>query len=154
MRLTQFTDYSLRVALYLAENPGRVCSVREISEWFGISRDHLVKVAHNLARLGFVISTKGRGGGLRLARPAEETSLAEVVKAAESDFHLVECFDAGRSTCRVTRACALKHALQDAMRAFFATLEGRTLASVASPSRLFTAQPKEQSRERTREVPI
>lgn len=128
--------------------------MREISDWFGISRDHLVKVAHNLARLGFVTGTKGRGGGLRLARPADQIRLAEVVKATESDFHMVECFDPGRSTCRITRACALKYVLQDATRAFFATLEGQTLASVASPSRLFTAQPKEQSRERTRKVPV
>jgi Rrf2 family nitric oxide-sensitive transcriptional repressor len=154
MRLTQFTDYSLRVALYLAENPGRACSVREIADWFGISRDHLVKVSHNLAGLGFVTSAKGRGGGLRLARPAAEITLAELVKATEADFHTVECFDAARNTCRITRACRLKHVLGDATRAFLATLEGRTLASVAAPPLSFPKQTKERNDELTREIPV
>lgn len=154
MRLTQFTDYSLRVALYLAENPNRACSVREIAEWFGISRDHLVKVAHSLVRLGFVTSAKGRGGGLRLARPATAITLADIVRATESDFHIVECFDPVRNTCRITRACRLKHVLGDATRAFLATLEGRTLASVAAPIIPITAQAKEHSREHPSEIPL
>ncbi len=154
MRLTQFTDYSLRVALYLAENPGRACSVREIAEWFGISRDHLVKVAHNLARLGFIVSAKGRGGGLRLARPAADITLAELVKATEADFHTVECFDVARNTCRIARGCRLKHVLGDATRAFLTALEGKTLASVAAPSLSFTAHQKEPSRESSREISL
>ncbi len=154
MRLTQFTDYSLRVALYLTENPGRACSVREIADWFGISRDHLVKVAHNLVRLGFVSSAKGRGGGLRLARPPETITLAEIVKATESDFHTVECFDAARNTCRITRGCRLKHVLGGATRAFLAALEARTLASVAAPSLSFSTPQKEQNHEYRREVPL
>ncbi|MGE3334130.1 MAG: Rrf2 family transcriptional regulator [Rhodospirillaceae bacterium] len=154
MRLTQYTDYSLRVALYLAENPDRACSVREIADWFGISRDHLVKVAHNLGRLGFVTSAKGRGGGLRLARPAETITLAEIVRATETDFHTVECFDPARNTCRITRACRLKHVLGEATRAFLTTLEGRTLASVAAPSFSRTSQPKENEHEHRREIPV
>ena len=154
MRLTQFTDYSLRVALYLAENPDRACSVREIADWFGISRDHLVKVSHNLVRLGFVTSAKGRGGGLRLARPAAAITLAELVKATETDFHAVECFDVARNTCRITRACHLKHVLGEATNAFLATLAGRTLASLATPRFSHSSQPKEKNHEFTREIPV
>jgi Rrf2 family nitric oxide-sensitive transcriptional repressor len=133
MRLNQFTDYALRLCLYLAEHPDRTCTVREIAEWFGISRDHLVKVAHKLASLEFVSSTKGRGGGLRLARDASDITLAAIVRATEPDFHTVECLDAVRNTCRITKSCGLKHILNDATRAFLGTLEKRTLASIAHP---------------------
>lgn len=154
MRLTRFSDYSLRLLLFLAEHPHRVCTVREIAAWYGISRDHLVKVAHNLTKLGFVVGAKGRGGGLKLAIPAAEVSLASVVRATEPDFHMVECFDPATNTCRIARACGLKHILSDATRAFLKTLEGRTLASIAVPREPITAQHKEQSRESARENPL
>jgi Rrf2 family nitric oxide-sensitive transcriptional repressor len=151
MRLTQFSDYSLRLLLFLAEHPEKWCTVREIAEWYGISRDHLVKVAHNLTKLGFVASAQGRSGGLKLAKPATEVTLAAVVRATEPDFHVVECFDPATNTCRIARACRLKHILSDATCAFLRTLEGRTLASVAVPRKPITAQQKEQGHELTRE---
>ena len=153
MRLTQFTDYSLRLALYLAEHPGRACTVREIADWYGISRDHLVKVAHKLTRLGFVTGTQGRGGGLRLARPAGEITAAEIVRATEPDFNLVECFDASRNSCRISRACRLKHALGGAKRAFLESLAGHSLAALAAPPS-FSQPQKEIPRERTSQVPV
>jgi Rrf2 family nitric oxide-sensitive transcriptional repressor len=154
MRLTQFSDYSLRLLLFLAENPHRVCAVREIAAWYGISRDHLVKVAHNLAKLGFVSGTQGRGGGLRLARPASEITLAAVVRATEPDFHMVECFDPDTNTCRISRACGIRHVLHDATRAFFKSLDGRTLASIAVPRNPIPAQQKESRYEPARQNPL
>lgn len=131
MRLTQFSDYSLRLLLYLAEHADASCTIGEISEWYGISKPHLVKVAHNLAKLGYVHSTQGRGGGLRLAKSPGEINLAALVRDTEPDFHTVECFDRVRNTCRITRTCKLKHVLHDATKAFLNTLEGKTLASIA-----------------------
>jgi len=131
VRLTQFSDYSLRLLLYLAEHADTSCTIGEISEWYGISKPHLVKVAHNLSKLGYVQSTQGRGGGLRLAKAPGDINLAALVRRTEPDFHTVECFDRVRNTCRITRTCKLKHVLHDATNAFLNALEGKTLASIA-----------------------
>lgn len=132
MRLTQFSDYSLRLMLYLAQRPDATCTIGEIAAWYGVSKPHLVKVAHNLVKLGYVRSAQGKGGGLRLAKPAGQIEIAALVKHTEPDFHLVECFDKERNTCRVTRSCKLKHVLHGATSAFFASLAGHTLESIAS----------------------
>ncbi len=132
MHLTQFSDYSLRLLMYLAERPDKSCTIGEIAEWYGISKPHLVKIAHNLVKLGYVASTQGKGGGLRLGMPAEKVNLATLIKKTEPDFHIVECFDKARNTCRVTRSCKLKHLLSGATLAFFKALEGHTLASVVA----------------------
>jgi Rrf2 family nitric oxide-sensitive transcriptional repressor len=131
MRLTHFSDFSLRLLMYLAAHAEKACTIREISAWYGISKPHLVKVAHNLVKLGYVASTQGKGGGLRLAKAPGEINIAALVKHTEPDFHIVECFDRERNTCRITRNCKLKHLLHDATGAFFKTLEGHTLASIA-----------------------
>ena len=132
MRLTQFSDYSLRLLLYLAQHPDETCTIGDIAQWYGVSKPHLVKVAHNLVKLGYVHSTRGKGGGLRLAKPAEAIEIAALIKRSEPDFHVVECFDKVRNTCRVTSSCQLKHVLRDATAAFFKSLAGKTLASIAS----------------------
>ncbi len=132
MRLTQFSDYSLRLLLYLAERPGEICTIGEIAEWYGVSKPHLVKVAHNLVRLDYVHSIQGKGGGLRLAKPPGQIRIADLVQITEPDFHAVECFDKKNNTCRITRTCKLKHVLHDATKAFLTTLEGYTLESIAS----------------------
>jgi Rrf2 family nitric oxide-sensitive transcriptional repressor len=132
MRLTQFSDYSLRLLLYLAQHPGATCTIGEIADWYGVSKAHLVKVAHNLVKLGYVHSTQGKGGGLRLARPAGQIEIGALIKHTEPDFHVVECFDTARNTCRLTRSCKLKHVLHGATSAFFATLAGHTLESIAT----------------------
>lgn len=132
MRLTQFSDYSLRLLLYLAERAETSCTIGEIAEWYGISKPHLVKVAHNLVKLGYVASTQGKGGGLRLAKAAAQINIAVLVKRTEPDFHVVECFDKERNTCRITQSCKLKHLLHDATRAFFKSLEQHTLESIVS----------------------
>lgn len=132
MRLTQFSDYSLRLLLYLAERSEKPCTIGDIAAWYGVSKPHLVKVAHNLVKLGYVHSTQGRGGGLRLAKSPGEINIAVLIKSTEADFHIVECFDRERNTCRITRSCKLKHVLHDATRAFFKSLEQHTLESIAS----------------------
>lgn len=137
MRLSQFSDYSLRLLLYLAERPDAPSAIGDVAAWYGISKDHLVKVAHKLVKLGYVRSVRGRNGGLLLARPAAEIHISEVVKSTESDFNIVECFDAGANTCRITRSCALKHVLHRAREAFFDVLDGQTLESVV-PSAIHT----------------
>ena len=133
MHLTQFSDYSLRLLLYLAEHDDRSCTIGEIAAWYDISKAHLVKAAHALATLGFVKSFQGRGGGLRLGKPAAEIDVASVLKGTEPDFILVECFDRARNNCRIARACKLKHALYDAHQAFLNSLSRHSLADLVSP---------------------
>ncbi len=133
MRLTRFSDYSLRLLLYLSQNEDRLATVGEIAEWYGISKAHLVKTAHKLATLGYIASVQGKGGGLRLGRPVEKITIEAVIRDTESDFHTVECFDRERNTCRITNSCALKHVLHDATEAFPRSLGRYSLADIASP---------------------
>ena len=135
MQLTQFTDYSLRILLYLAHHPPqdgeRLPAVLDISRAYGISTNHLSKVARLLVQNGFVKATRGRNGGLQLAKTPEEINLGEVVRKSEPHFDLVECFDSRSNTCPIASACALKSVLADAKRNFMATLEKQTLADIA-----------------------
>src|SRR5688500_16523949 len=107
MYLTLYSDYSLRVLIYLGLHPDRLCSIAEIAQAYGISRNHLLKVVNELANLGFVQSTRGRGGGLTLGRDPSQISLGEVIRQTEP-LHLVECFDAKTNTCRLAPSCELK----------------------------------------------
>lgn len=133
MQLTQFTDYSLRVLVYAAvQQPGR-CLTGNVAAAFGISRHHIVKVVNQLQHLGYLETTRGRGGGFTLARSAHEIRLGDVVRRAEG-MTVVECFDPGRNTCPLIRACGLKDALGEAVAAFMAVLDRHTLADlVANP---------------------
>lgn len=133
MQLTQFTDYSLRTLIYLAERPERLCTIAEIAGWYGISRAHLVKVAHRLSRVGYVASVQGNGGGLRLGRPASDILIGDVVRDVEPGFHIVECFDPTRNRCRIAGHCELQHVLSDAIRSFFDVIDARTLQSICNP---------------------
>ncbi len=130
MRLTQFSDYSLRLLMYLAERHETSCTIGEIADWYGISKPHLVKVAHNLVKLGYVSSAQGKGGGLRLAKAPENINIATLIRKTEPDLHTVECFDKKTNTCRIARTCKLKHVLLNATNAFLKTLDDHTLASV------------------------
>jgi Rrf2 family nitric oxide-sensitive transcriptional repressor len=139
MQLTLFSDYALRIALYLGAHPERRCSVEEISRAYGISRAHLVKVVQRLTELGLVGSTRGRGGGLHLARAPEDINLGALVRATEPHFDLVECFDGETNTCPIAPACGLKGTLLRAQRAFLAVLDAQTLADISPhPARLVT----------------
>lgn len=129
MQLTQFTDYSLRVLIHLARLPAPgMATVPEIADHHRISRNHLVKVVHNLAQHGLVMTTRGKGGGIQLARPAHTIGVGDVVRLTEPHMDLVECFDPKTSQCRIVRGCFLKAALHEARRAFMAVLDKYTLA--------------------------
>ncbi|HTY68295.1 MAG TPA: Rrf2 family transcriptional regulator [Alphaproteobacteria bacterium] len=134
MRLTQFTDYSLRVLIYLGLNDeGPLCTIRDIARHYKISENHLMKVVHGLSQLGYVDAVRGRGGGLKLARSPDLIRVGDVVRDIEKDTVLVECFDADRNACCITEACALRHALAEAQRAFFAVLDRYRLSDLLRP---------------------
>jgi Rrf2 family nitric oxide-sensitive transcriptional repressor len=135
MRLTLYTDFSLRLLMYLAAKPSGVATIQEIANRYGISRNHLMKVARQLGGAGFIETMRGRGGGLRLGRAAKNIRLGDVVRTTEEDFRMVECFEPGRSTCVLLPKCRLKGALADALAAFFAVLDSHTLADLTTPSR-------------------
>lgn len=128
MKLTLFSDYSLRVLLYLATNGGRLVTLAEISQAYGISQHHVVKVVQHLVEEGFVESTRGRGGGIRLAKPPSAINVGALVRKTEPGLELVECFDRRTNSCPIDSACGLKHVLEDAQSAFFDVLDRHTLA--------------------------
>lgn len=128
MQLTLHTDYGLRVLIYLTQKKGELATISEISDFYHISRNHLVKVVHHLANDGFILTTRGKHGGMRLARSPELISIGEVVRRMEPNFNVVECFDAENPTCVVTAVCALKKTLHTAMNEFLDTLDRFTLA--------------------------
>lgn len=130
MRLTFHTDYGLRVLMLLAAEPESLHTIDEVSARYRISKNHLMKVAMKLAQHGFVDSVRGRGGGLRLARPAAEIGIGAVVRAMEDQLSVVECFDRSSNTCLITPACALRGVLQNATAAFFAVLDDSSLADL------------------------
>ncbi len=123
MYLTQFSDYALRVVIYLAACPDGPASVDRISRSYGISRNHLAKVVQRMTDLGIVASTRGRGGGLRLAKPPEQINVGWLVRQTEPHFQIVECFDPATNTCPIARACGLKGALHRAQAAFLGVLD-------------------------------
>lgn len=128
MQLTQFSDYSLRLVLYLATHDDQLVTLQEVSRAYGVSQHHLVKVTARLVETGVVASVRGRSGGLRLNRRPSEINIGELVRSTEPHFNLVECFDAVRNTCPIDPACGLKGVLREAQEAFFAALDRHTLA--------------------------
>lgn len=130
MQLTYYTDYSLRVLMYLAVNSDRMINISEIAQRYGISRNHLVKVVHNLARGGFIKSYRGKGGGIELARNPAKINIGEVARYTEGPPKPVECFDAERNRCVIASACGLAGVLEEACDNFFATLDRYTLADL------------------------
>ncbi len=135
MHLTLHADYSLRVLLYLATRPERLVSTQEVSEAYGISKNHLVRVVQALGKHGYIEVRPGRSGGLTLARAPSEISLGQVFRVTEPDFHLVECFDRESNTCPIAPACGLKGVLFEAREAFMAVLDKYTLADITKRSR-------------------
>lgn len=131
MRLTRHTDYALRVLIYLSVHPAGFAPVSEIAAAFRVSQNHMNKVAQGLATAGFVETTRGRGGGLRLAKPAAAIKVGAVVRRMEETLALAEC-----ETCTIVRACGLTGALDAALAAFLAVLDGYTIADVGTHRRL------------------
>lgn len=130
MRLTSFTDYSLRVLMYLAADPDRRATIGEIAAAYGISEHHLVKVVHFLGKAGVLANVRGRGGGVELARSPEAVNLGAVVRATEGPAEPAECFVPESNACRISRACRLRKALEEAAEAFLAVLDAYTLADL------------------------
>jgi len=127
LKLTAFTDYSLRVLIYVATTPDGRATIAEVAQAYGISEHHLVKVVHVLGREGFLVNTRGRGGGLRLAQPAKAIGVGRVVRATEGPDVTVECFSRDRDTCVLSGSCRLAGVLAEAVRAFHAVLDRYTL---------------------------
>lgn len=136
MRLTLFSDYSLRMLMYTHAASDRLVTIEEMADAYGISRAHLMKVAATLTRAGYLVAVRGRSGGLRLAKPAEEIVLGDVVRATEPDFALVECLATGNQ-CVITKCCKLQGVLRDALQQFLSVLDSHTLASIALRPRDF-----------------
>jgi Rrf2 family nitric oxide-sensitive transcriptional repressor len=136
MRLTQWTDYTLRVLMYCAACQARdqPVTITEIADSHGISRSHLTKIVHQLGTLGLLETTRGRGGGMRLSRPAAEINVGAVVRQTETDFAMVECFEPGSNHCGLIANCQLKGLLHQATAAYLAVLDGASLADLVAQS--------------------
>lgn len=131
MRITQYSDFSLRVLIYLDMKNGERATIQDIATAYGISKNHLMKVVNQLTQLGYINASRGKQGGISLARPAEEINVGVLLRETE-DMGLVECFRPGNQ-CTITPACRLKHILQEALESFLAVLDGYTLADLVQP---------------------
>jgi len=125
MRLTRYTDYAVRVLLYLAAQPERLSPISEIAKAYGISQNHLMKVANDLVNSGYLESVRGRSGGIRLARPANEINIGKLIRHTEDGFDLVDC-----GSCVIAPACGLTSVLGEALGAFLTVLDRYSLADV------------------------
>ena len=135
MRLTTFTDYTLRVLIYLGahQQENRLATIGDIAAAYGISENHLMKIVSHLAKQGYVETTRGKGGGMRLARAPERINVGDVVRGAEEDLAIVECFQPANDSCPITPVCALQGVFAQALRAFLDVLDNRTLADLLKP---------------------
>lgn len=132
MRLTTFTDYTLRTLTYLALQPDRLVTIAEVAHAYDISANHLMKVVHQLAVAGDIVTLRGQRGGLRLAKPASEINIGVVVRRTEPDMALVTCFG-DEHRCVIQGDCILQHALASALQAFLTVLDRYTLADLTAP---------------------
>ena len=132
MRLTTYTDYTLRTLMYLAVNTERHTTIAEIARTYRISETHLMKIVHQLGIAGDIETVRGKNGGIRLGKPAEAINLGTVVRRTEPDMELVACF-AGAGTCVIGKACVLQTALHEALASFLAVLDRYTLADLVAP---------------------
>lgn len=139
MRLTVYTDFSLRTLMYIALNPDRRPTIAEIAQRYRISKNHLMKVVYDLGRAGYLETARGRNGGLRLGRDPHDIRLGDVVRTTEPDMALVPCFELTGSDCAILPECRLRTALQRACAAFLEVLDGYTLADLVANRDQLTA---------------
>lgn len=130
VQLTYHTDYALRVLIYMMSRPEQKVTTREMAEFYGVSLNHLTKVAKALTRAGWLIGARGAGGGLTLAAHTPDTKIGEIVRYTEN-ADLVECFVPSHNTCPITKSCHLKPILYKARRAFFDVLDSHTVRDLA-----------------------
>ncbi|MBT2583518.1 Rrf2 family transcriptional regulator [Planococcus sp. ISL-109] len=124
MRLTMYTDYSLRVLIYLGtKEEDKLTTIQEISDAYNISKNHLMKVTFELGKAGFIETVRGRGGGIRLADRPENINIGTVVRQMEEDFQLVECFSSEHNTCPISPICGLRGVLGKALHAYLSVLD-------------------------------
>ena len=135
MKLTQYSDLGLRLLMYLALREGESVTIQEASDRFAISKNHLVKISHQLTKSGLIVSTRGRNGGVRLARPPERINVEEALRATEENFDLVECFNAAQNRCVISDVCKLNGVLDAALAAFFKVLRETSLADLVTNSK-------------------
>ena len=133
MRLTRFTDYSLRVLIYLGLQGDQLVTIRKISDAYGISRNHLMKVVSLLTRMGYLKAQRGPGGGITLARPPQDINLADVIRDTEEDLVMVECFDE-EGSCVISPACKLHRIISEALNAYIDTLRKYSLRDLVDPN--------------------
>lgn len=131
MRLTSYTDYSIRVLLYLNIHDDQLSTIQDIADAYGISKNHLMKIIHNLGKLGYIETIRGRNGGLRLAKLPTDINIGKLVRETEEDFNIVECFSKDHDTCPITSICTLRGVLYQAMYAFLKVLDGYTLDDIS-----------------------
>lgn len=144
MKLTHYTDFSLRVLTYLGLRADRLCTIGEIADAYAISRNHLMKVVHELGRAGFIDTVRGRNGGMRLARAPEAIRIGDVVRRMEDDFDIVACFGGNASGCVIATDCRLAGMLSESLQAFLGVLDRYTLADlIATPANLLRHFPAE-----------
>lgn len=129
MKLTLYSDYSLRVLMYIARQEHRV-QIDEIAKFYGISKNHLTKVVNNLATLGYIETTRGRGGGIRIKMTPEEINIGALIRKTEEHFNLVECFDRETNTCPIAGICGLQGVLGEALNAYLSVLDKYTLQDI------------------------
>lgn len=134
MRLTQYTDYSLRTLIYLGLNRGQLVTIQNIADDYGISKNHLMKVVHQLGVTGLVETVRGRSGGLRLKMEPGQINLAAVVRGTEPDLNMVECFNHAQNRCTLAPACELQGVIRQATLAYFDVLGRFTLADLLKNS--------------------
>lgn len=144
MRLTVYSDYSLRLLMYLAVRTERLSTIQEVAKAYDVSSNHMMKVVHQLGLAGYVETVRGRNGGMRLGKPPSEIGLGELLRFTEPDMDIVPCFSPENQDCPLRRACRLKGALDKARQAFLAVLDEYTLADLTSapdPMRSFLGLP-------------
>lgn len=130
MRLTSYTDYALRTLMYLGMNRDNLVTIQDIADLHGISKNHLMKVVHQLGLSGMVETVRGRNGGLKLGHEPADINIGEVVRNTETDFFMAECFDPASNACVYAPSCILKGVLNDAIEAYLAVLNNVTLADL------------------------
>lgn len=153
MQLTKFTDYSLRVVIYLAHHPDGLTTIADIAQAYDIPNAHLMKVVHRLAQRGYILTVRGKGGGMRLARAPEMINVGDLVRDTEDNMNIAECFNAAKQGCPMLPDCALKSVLIEASKSFLTTLDFYRLSDILGNK---TPRPKAPLRKtgRTLAAPI